>query len=74
MEKFFIVSKSAYALFRELFKSKGVFDVVVGDFGATKSSEVGAGAEGLANVFAERADVSAGGDLCADFEGGELVV
>ena len=42
--------------------------MVIANLSATKSSEVGTGAEFFANVFGKRADVGAATDVTADFE------
>ena len=48
-------------------------DTVIAGFGATESSEVGAGAEFMADIFGKSADVGAGGDVGTDFEFGVIV-
>ena len=52
------------------YKFFGVCDIVVADFEAAEGGKVGAGAEGLADVFGESADVGAGAAVDADFEFG----
>ena len=52
----------------------GVFYVVIGDFEATKSGEVGASAELFADIFGEGADVGTGTTVDAKGERGVIIV
>lgn len=61
-------------LFHQLIKALGVVHRKITDLSATEGGEVSAGAEFLADVFAEGADVSAAGDMSADFELGVIII
>ena len=45
-----------------------ICQVVLANFGAAESREIGAGAESFADVFGESPDIGAGATVDADFE------